>query len=98
MKYVGLESFKKQIYLSSYHHFDMIFPENGSIGITKKDPTYQLDPRYGFILLLFDKDMFFFVSNPLLVPRSVVTVHPNTSYVFVGLKVSIFKYLNNLTC
>ena len=90
MKDVGIESFDKQVNLNSHYLYDMIFPNNGSIGMKRRfNPTFRLDPGYEFILLLFDKDFFFFVSNPLLVPRSVVTVYPNTSHVLVGLKVNL---------
>ena len=88
----GIESFDKQVHMSSYAHIDMILPKNGSIGTTRNhnNPTFELDPGYAFLLFFLDKNFFFFVSNPLLVHRSVVTVHSNTSYVYVGLKVSIF--------
>ena len=93
MKYNGLESFHNQVYLNSYYHIDMLFPENGSIGVGRKNPIFKLDPGYKFIIMLFDKDLFLFVSNPLIVPQTFLTVHPNTSNVFIGLKVSMYPIL-----
>ena len=84
----GIESFEKQVFMTSRIHIDMILPKNGTIGTSRNDPKFELDPGYEFLLFFYDKDFFFFVSNPLLVHRSIVAVHPNTSYIIVGLKVS----------
>ena len=67
----------------------MILPCNGSIGAMRdwRNPTFELDPAYTFLLALFDKDFFLFVTNPLIVHRSVLKVFSNTSQVLVGIKV-----------
>ncbi len=94
----GIESFEKQVFMTSLLHIDMILPKNGTIGTSRNNPKFELDPRYEFLLFFFDKDFFFFVTNPLFVQRSIVVVHPNTSNIIVGLKVSMIliklEYLN----
>ena len=92
IKNFGIESFEKQMFMTSRLHIDMILPKNGTIGTTRKNPAFELDPGYEVLIFLFDKDFFFLVTNPLLVPRSLVEVQPNTSYIFVGLKVSYLLY------
>ena len=89
IKYIGIESFNKQLHLNSFATMDMILPEKGSIGLKRDlhNPTFELDSGYTFLLVLFDKDFFIFISNPLIVPRSVVTVFSNSSFITVGLKV-----------
>ena len=92
IKNVGLKSFNEQILLNTYNSMDMILPENGSIGIKRKqftNPTFLLDSGYSSVIALFDKDFFIYVSNPLIVQRSVLNVRPNSSYLMVGIKASI---------
>ena len=89
IKSIGIESFNKQMHLNSFVTMDMILPEKGSIGLKRnlQNPTFKLDSGYTFLLILFDKDFFIFISNPLIVPRSVVRVFSNSSFITVGLKV-----------
>ena len=96
IKNVGLKSFNEHILLNTFNSMDMILPENGSIGIKRKftDPTFVLDPGYSFVLALFDKDFFIYVSNPLIVQRSVLNVRSNSSWLTVGIKVSIYCLLH----
>ena len=84
-----MNSYKQHLFLNAYSVSDMILPCNGSIGAMRdwRNPTFELDPAYTFLLALFDKDFFLFVTNPLIVHRSVLKVVSNTSQVLVGIKV-----------
>ena len=96
IKNVGLESFNEHILLNPFNSMDMILPENGSIGIKRKfdNPTFKLNPGYSFVIALFDKDFFIYVSNPLIVQRSVLNFRQNSSLLMVGIKVSIYCILD----
>ena len=92
IKSVGIKSFKKQLYLTSYGVSDMIFPYNHSIGVKRdlKNPTFHLNPAYTFVLFLFDIDYFLYVTNPLIVHRSMMKVSSTTtpSILMLGIEVS----------
>ena len=92
IKSFGIKSFRKQLYLNSYHVSDMIFPYNHSIGVKRdlKNPTFQLNPAYTFVLFLFDIDYFLYVTNPLIVHRSMMKVSSTTtpSILMLGIEVS----------
>ena len=91
LKNVGIKSYNKQVLLNPFASMDTILPENGSIGIKREfsKPTFEVDAGYSFVMALFDKDFFIFVSNPLIVQRSVLNVLPNSSFLMVGIKASI---------
>ena len=92
IKSVGIQSFEKQLYLNSYKASEIIIPNNHSIGV-KPDfnkPTFQLNPAYSFALVFFDKDYFLYVTNPLIVHRSMLKVSrmANPSVLMVGIEAS----------
>lgn len=91
IKNVGMNSYKQHLHLNSYSVSYIILPDNESIGVKRdfsKNPTFELNPAYSFVLALFDQDYLLFVSNPLVVHRSVIKVHSNSSNLMVGIKVS----------
>ena len=89
---VGIKTFKKQLQMNRYSISDMILPYNGSIGVKRdlNNPTFLLNSSYTFALAFFDRDYFLYVSNPLIVHRSLLKVLASTSpYVLmVGIEVS----------
>ena len=89
---VGIKSFEKQLQMNEYSISDMILPYNGSIGVKTdlNNPTFMLNSSYTFALAFFDRDYFLYVSNPLIVNRSILKVLASTSpYVLmVGIEVS----------
>ena len=74
IKSVGIKSFKKHLYLNSMTVLDMILPYNHSIGfkVDFSNPTFLLNPTYTFALIFFDRDYFLYVTNPLIVHRSML--------------------------
>ena len=86
---VRMNSYKQYLSLNEYSATDMILPYNGSIGVIRdwRYPTFELDSAYSFLLALFDKDFFLYVTNPLIIHRSVLKVVSNTSQILVGIKV-----------
>ena len=73
---VGITSFKKQLHMNSFSLFDMILPYNNSIGVKGdlNNPTFKLNSTYTFALVFFDRDYFLYVTNPLIVHRSMFKV------------------------
>ena len=97
IKSVGIESFEEQLHLNQYAVSEMILPYNGSIGDKwdLNNPTFKINSSYSFGLALFDRDYFLYVSNPLIVHRSVTKVLSSTSpsSLKVGIEVSTYKYI-----
>ena len=54
----------------------MILPYNNSIGVKGdlNNPTFKLNSTYTFALVFFDRDYFLYVTNPLIVHRSMFKV------------------------
>ena len=73
---VGITSFKKQLHLNSFSVLDIILPFNNSIGVKGdlNNPTFKLNPAYTFSIVFFDRDYFLYVTNPLIVHRSMFQV------------------------
>ena len=86
---VRMNSYKQYLSLNSYSANDMILPYNGSIGVIRdpRYPTFELNSAYTYLLALFDKDFFLYLTNPLIIHRSVLKVVSNTSQILVGIKV-----------
>ena len=92
LKSVGIRSFKKHLYLNSLTVLDMILPYNHSIGFKMdfNNPTFVLNPAYTFALIFFDRDYLLYVTNPLIVHRSMLKVSSTTtpSALLLGIEVS----------
>ena len=90
IKAINLKSYKQETHLSKFVKFQMIFPEDGSVGLKQTyKPTIMLNPLFEYIFCLFDKDFLLFISNPLIVPRSCLTISQNSSFIQIPLKVGI---------
>jgi len=91
IKSVGIKSFKKQLHLNHYAVSDMILPFNGSIGVKRdiNNPTFRINSSYTFALAFFDQDSFLFVSNPLIVHRSVLKVLSSTSPYILNIGIEV---------
>ena len=87
---INLKSFRQATHLNKYTATQMIFPEDGSVGLKQTyKPTIMLNPLFEYIFCLFDKDFLLFISNPLIVPRSCLTISQNSSFIQIPLKVGI---------
>ena len=85
---VSLDSYKQETYLNLWTSSQMIFPEDGSVGVKQMlTPTLNLNASFVYVFCLFDKDFLLYVTNPLLVPRSCVRISENISYFGITIKV-----------
>ena len=85
---VSLDSYKQETYLNLWTSSQMIFPEDGSVGVKQVlKPTLNLNASFVYVFCLFDKDFLLFLTNPLLVPRSCVRISENISYFGITIKV-----------
>ena len=85
-----MKSYKQATQLNGYAAAQMIFPEDGSVGVKQTyKPTLQLDPSFQYSLCLFDKDFLLYVSNPLIVPRSCIKISQNSSFIPIPIKVGM---------
>ena len=86
-----MKSYKQATLLNTYRAAQMIFPEDGSVGVKQTyKPTLHLDPSNPYSLCLFDKDFLLYVSNPLIVPRSCIKIRQNSSFTPITIKVGMF--------
>ena len=85
IRYISLKSYKQATHLNHYTSYQSIIPKDGYL------PTLNLDPLYSYVFCLFDKDFLLYVSNPLIVQRSCITVSANSSFVGITLKVGKFE-------
>ena len=96
LRKVGLKFYHRYLYFNALAVFELIIPGNGTIE-TKKDyrnATFKLDPKYSYVVNLFDMDFLVYLNNPLIVQRSFVTIHPNTSMGYIGIKAIQHEKLN----
>ena len=85
---ISLDSYKQATHLNLYTSYQMILPKDGTVGVkVTYKPTLHLNPLFVYVFCLFDKDSLLYVSNPLIVPRSCVTVNANSSYFGISVKV-----------
>ena len=90
IKDIGMKSYRQATYISGYAAAQMIFPEDGSIGVKQTDKaTLKLDPLFQYIFCLFDKDFLLFVRNPMIVLRSCIKISQNSSFTPIPIKVGI---------
>ena len=81
----------------------MILPYNGSLGYKwdLDNPTFKLNSSYSFALAFFDRDYFLYVSNPLIVHRSVTKVlsstSPSVSKVGIEVSTKVHRFRNKKT-
>ena len=97
IKSVGIKYFKQQLHLNNYKVSDMILPFNGSIGVKRdpKIPTFRLNSSYNFALAFFDKDYFLYVSNPLIVHRSVLKVLSSTVPYILSIGIEVTEQIRS---
>ena len=88
---ISLKSYRQATHLNKLTAAQLIFPEDGSVGVKKQfyKPTLTLDPLFLYVVCLFDKDLLLFVSNPLIIPRSCIKISQNSSYVPITIKVGM---------
>ena len=87
---ISLKSYKQETHLNEFQKLEMIFPEDGSVGVKiSSNATLYLDPLFVYMICFFDKNFLFYVLNPLIVPRSCITISQNSSFTPIPLKVGM---------
>ena len=89
IKAINLKSYKQETHLTKFLKLQMIFPEDGAVGIKKTKPTLNLDPLFEYIFCLFDKDFLLYIINPFIVPRSCIKIGQNSTFTPIAVKVGV---------
>ena len=96
LRKVNIKSYHRYLHFNAHTVAEMILPGDGTVETKKdyKNATFKLDPKYSYIIHLFDKDFLVYLNNPLIVQRSFVTIHPYTSMGYIGIKAIQHERLN----
>ena len=86
---INLKSYKQETHLNRFQKFQMILPEDGSLGVKRIKPTFHLDPLFVYLFCLFDKDFLLYFVNPLIVPRSCMKIRQNSTFTPIVMKVGM---------
>ena len=87
---ISLDSYKQATFLTNMTPAQIIFPEDGSVGLRNlHNPTFSLNPLLVYRLCLYDKDYLLTISNPFIIPRTCVTVSANSSVIRIPVKVGV---------